>query len=51
MTYRERIRPPQPEDPIYLIEKGPAFHSSAALILVQFAVAFGFIAIVAALLK
>ena len=51
MTYRERTRPPRDDEPIYLIEQGPAFHSSAALILVQCAIAFGLITVFAALLK
>lgn len=46
-----RIRPPSEDDPIYLIQEGPAFHSTAMLSLVQLVIVFAVIAILAAALR
>ena len=48
MTYRERIRPPREDDPIYLIQSGPRFSTSASLILVQLGIVLAIVWIFAA---
>lgn len=48
MTYRERIRPIRDDEPIYLMQSGPRFCSSASLILVQVVVVALVIGIVSA---
>lgn len=46
MNGRHRIRPPRPEDPMFLMARGPRFASSVTQILVSFGLVLAGVAVV-----